>query len=163
MQLQITLGSSLWDQVRPHSIKKIGGRFYPTPATPSRTWPPSHTRWGYLGTSLPRPLVFKMSFKNNSALQNMPLSKELFKMQPTSNWKWRHTSLEVPNIMCPSVKHCSYGNWLVNVNRKLTLGSKMTQKKSVRHHRFTQFYKLKFSMPFDSKTNLISADKLMDI
>ena len=27
-----TLGSPLWNQVRPHSIKKIGGRFYPTPS-----------------------------------------------------------------------------------------------------------------------------------
>ena len=52
---QITLGSPLWDQVRPHSIKKIGGRFYPTHATPSRTWPPSHARWGFLGTSVDLP------------------------------------------------------------------------------------------------------------
>ena len=49
---QVTLGSFLWDQVRPHSIKKIGGGFYPTHATPSRTWPPSHAQWGFLGTSL---------------------------------------------------------------------------------------------------------------
>ncbi len=30
---------------------KIGGRFYPTPATPSRTWPPSHAWWGDLDRS----------------------------------------------------------------------------------------------------------------
>ena len=48
---QITLGSPLWDQVRPHSITKIGGKFYPTPTTPSWTWPPSHAWWGFLGTS----------------------------------------------------------------------------------------------------------------
>ena len=26
--------------------QKNMGKFYPTPATPSRTWPPSHARWG---------------------------------------------------------------------------------------------------------------------
>jgi hypothetical protein len=31
--------------------QKNRGRVYPTPATPSRTWPPSHARWGFLGTS----------------------------------------------------------------------------------------------------------------
>ena len=30
---------SLWDQVRPHSIKKIGGRFYPNASKPGlRAW-----------------------------------------------------------------------------------------------------------------------------
>ena len=32
---QITLGSPLWDQVRPHPIKRIGGKFYPNPPEPT--------------------------------------------------------------------------------------------------------------------------------
>ena len=33
------LGGPLWEQVRPHPIKKIGVKFYPTPSEPSlRAW-----------------------------------------------------------------------------------------------------------------------------
>ena len=32
---QITLGGPLWDQIRPHPIKKIGGNFYPNPPEPT--------------------------------------------------------------------------------------------------------------------------------
>ena len=42
--------------------QKNRGRFYPTPATPSRTWPPSHARWGFLGTSVANPLVLIICF-----------------------------------------------------------------------------------------------------
>ena len=44
--------------------------FYPTLVTPSRTWPPSHARWGFLGSSIstghaqkpPRSLPGKLVF-----------------------------------------------------------------------------------------------------
>ena len=48
---QFNLRSPLWDQVRPHSIKKIGGRFYPTPATSPELGLRATLDGGFLGTS----------------------------------------------------------------------------------------------------------------